>query len=115
MTNSKPTHPEWLTIPTEPTLKKYGLNLDEYLAIAKRQGYKCPICGNLLHKTVHIEHEHVKGWKKMPPESRKMYVRGLVDWFCNKFYITRGITIQRARNVVRYLEEYEKRKLDEKR
>lgn len=46
----------------------------------------------------------------MPPEQRKLYVRGLVDWYCNHYYLGKGITIERAKNVVTYLEDFEKRK-----
>lgn len=106
----KPIPPDWLTIPTEATLRKYGLDKQDYLAIAERQGYSCPICGNPLARRTNIEHEHVKGWKDFPAHLRKLFVRGLTCWVCNHYYLGRGITLEKARNVVRYLEEYEKRK-----
>lgn len=104
------TVPDWLTIPSPATLKKYGLDIQDYLTIAERQGYCCPICGNELRKRTNIEHEHVKGWKDFPPDLRKMFVRGLTCWVCNHYYLGRGISLEKARNVVKYLEEYEKRK-----
>lgn len=93
--------------PKPPTLRRYGLSLDEWRAMAERQGYVCFVCekepstGRLC-----IDHFHVKGWKKMPPEERKKYVRGLLCWFCNHSYVGRGITVAKARRVVAYLEAF---------
>ena len=105
-----PAHPEWLTIPSDATLKKYGLDKQDYLAIVERQGYKCPICGNELRKRVNIDHFHVEGWKDMPPNLRRLYVRGCLCWFDNFYAMFKGITIEKARNIVKYLEDFEKRK-----
>jgi len=96
--------------PSQATLKKYGLSADEYAEIYVLQGGKCPICGNVLSKTTNIDHFHTPNWKKMPPEVRKLYVRGIVDWFCNKNYLAKGITVERSKNVTSYLEKFEKRK-----
>jgi hypothetical protein len=46
----------------------------------------------------------------MLPEEKKNHVRGLADWICNYRILTRGVTLKRLRNAVRYLEEYEERK-----
>lgn len=96
--------------PSKATLSKYGLSEPEWLVIAEKQKGACYICekepstGRLC-----IDHEHVKGWKKMPPEKRKLYVRGLLCWVCNHYYVGRGISIFKAKNVVKYLEEYDTR------
>lgn len=66
---------------------------------------KSPSTGRLC-----IDHEHAPGWKKMPDEERKRYVRGLLCWWCNSAYLARGITIFKAENVVEYLKQYEERK-----
>ncbi len=105
-----PTPPDWLTIPSPATLKKYGLDKHDYLTIAERQNYCCPICENELRKRSNIDHFHVKNWKKMPPEVRKLYVRGVTCWVCNHYYLGRAITVQKAQNVLKYLEEFEKRR-----
>ena len=102
--------PNWLTIPTEITLKKYGLTRSEYLDIAERQNFLCPICKNRLEKQVNIDHFHVANWKKYPANIRKLYVRGITDWWCNKTYLGKGITIEKSRNVTTYLEAFEQRK-----
>jgi len=43
----------------------------------------------------------------MPPEEKKKYVRGIACFICNYRLLTRGVTLERLRNAVRYLEEYE--------
>lgn len=117
-------------VPSEATLKKYGLSEPEWRAILEAQGGVCAICekepnppkahpergGRLC-----IDHEHVyvpvpgkktkTPWKKLPPEQRKLYVRGLLCWTCNHYYAGRGITITKSKNVTLYLEEYERKKL----
>ena len=97
-------------VPKDATLKRYGLTLSEWEGIWRRQGEVCPICkkspptGN-----AHIDHAHVKRWKEMKPEERKRYVRGVICAFCNMRVITKAINLEKARNLVVYLEEYEKR------
>jgi hypothetical protein len=93
--------------PSAPTLKKYGLTEADWWRILESQGAVCCIC-KLVPSTgrLVIDHEHVKGWKKMPDAQRKLYVRGLLCWFCNHVYVGRGITIAKAQNVVVYLEQY---------
>jgi hypothetical protein len=93
--------------PKPATLKKYGITEAEWLEMLEGQGNVCAICnkeppsGRLC-----IDHEHCKGWRKMKPELRRTFVRGILCWTCNHYYVGRGITIQKARNVVAYLEAY---------
>lgn len=96
--------------PKPETLAKYGLSVEEFRALCESQGSVCAVCGK-LPKTgrLCIDHEHVVRWKHLKPEARKTYVRGLLCFFCNRYYVGRSITIQKARNVVRYLEEHERR------
>lgn len=96
--------------PSLATLKRYGLSLTEWKDIITRQGYRCPICKRPLEKTTNIEHLHVKNWKKYPANIRKLYVRGVTDWLCNHYYLGKGITLERAKNVVEYLDAFEKRR-----
>ena len=78
--------------------------------MADRQGHVCFVCrlpptkGRLC-----IDHEHIKGWKKMPPEKRKLYCRGLLCFFCNTRLLGRSINIAKAKNVLLYLEEHRDR------
>lgn len=98
--------------PSRPTLKKYGLTYEDWRYIAYRQGYRCGVCGEERERLV-IDHEHVRGWKAMPPEERRKYVRGLTCWYCNHAYLGRGITIEKARGVLNYLLAYADRRLRE--
>lgn len=71
------------------------------------QGGVCFVCHQLPKSgRLHIDHEHVKKWKKLPPDQRKRYVRGLLCFRCNVSFVGRGVTVERARNVVSYLENY---------
>lgn len=98
--------------PTKQTLRKYGLDYTEWVDIGlSRPGFGlCQVCGKIpASKILHIDHEHVRGWKKMPPSERKKYVRGLLCYTCNRFHLSRGMTRQKALSIAKYLEEYEKR------
>lgn len=98
-------------VPTPATLKRYGLSARRWLKILKRQGGVCAVCKKLpKNGRLCTDHEHVKGWKKMPPEERRKYVRGMLCFFCNHYYVGRSITVQKAENVLSYLQRYEKRK-----
>lgn len=102
--------------PAKSTLKRYGLTEAEFDAILDRQGGVCPICGRVpgrSKKTGRIrwatDHDHVRGWKDMPPEKRKHYVRGITCWVCNRWYLSRGITAEKAANIAKYLIDYANR------
>jgi hypothetical protein len=87
-----------------PTLKKYGLSLAEWSALAARQGGVCAICRKLpTTGRLVIDHLHAKGWKKMEPDRRKTYVRGLLCWFCNYYLVRKGVTPARAHGAGNYL------------
>ena len=92
--------------PTPATLKKYGLTIGEWMTMWHKHNGNCHVCLK-PSKRLNIEHEHVKGWKKMPPDERKKYVRGLACYICNNRILTKGVTLERLRNAVKYLEEYE--------
>lgn len=102
--------PANVTVPTLPTLRKYGLDEEAWAAIGDRQDWVCP-CGRFPGKgTFRIDHEHVKGWKTMAPADRTRYVRGLVCWTCNFFQLAKGVTSARLRALADYLDEYERRR-----
>lgn len=78
--------------------------------MAEQQGWACYVCRQVPKKgRLCIDHFHVRGWKKMPAEQRKRYVRGLLCWTCNHYYLGRGITTAKARRVVQYLESFEQK------
>lgn len=113
----KPAQPtSRIEVPSKATLAKYGLNEGQWRAILVRQKFVCAVCQKSPSKgRLCIDHEHVKGWKKMPAEQRRLYVRGLLCWFCNHYYLSRAITIAKAENVVAYLKAYEERHPGKKR
>lgn len=98
-------------VPSKATLAKYGLTEADWRLLLEKQGGVCAVCKTEPKKgRLCIDHEHVKGWSKMPPEQRKLYVRGLLDWFCNHYYVGRCITVAKAQGVVDYLKEYDLRR-----
>lgn len=98
-----------MSLPSKATLKKYGLTPEDWKHLYEEQNGLCPICEKALDTRVCVDHYHARGYKKMPPEQRKLYVRGLTHWWCNKTFLGRGITVQRARNAADYLERFENR------
>lgn len=105
-----------LSVPTSATLKRYGLTLEDWREILDRQGGVCAICKKLPGPAKNtgkirmvIDHEHVRGWKNMPPAKRKLYVRGLCCWWCNASYLGRSITAEKARNMAVYLDQHAER------
>jgi len=96
-----------LLTPSKATLKKYGLTEDAWRTIADAQGHACFVCEQEPTKgRLCIDHDHVKGWSKMPPELRARYVRGILCFRCNTTYVGRSITVRRAQRVVEYLTQY---------
>jgi len=93
-----------MILPRPATLKKYGLTLEDWLELYRLQGGRCPVCGNELKGRTNIDHFHVRQWNKKSAEERKKYVRGILCFFCNKYYLGRGVTIERLKNAVAYLE-----------
>jgi recombination endonuclease VII len=95
-----------ITAPSAKTLAKYGLSEEEWWALLARQDGVCAVCRKVPNGRFCIDHDHVKGWKKMPPEKRKQHLRGLLCWFCNHTYVGRAITVAKSRNVTAYLEQH---------
>lgn len=97
-------------VPKPETLKKYGLTEAEWLAILESQGGVCAICSKLPPSgRLVVDHEHVVRWKHLKPEARKLYIRGVLCWVCNHYYLGRSMNLQKAKNVVRYLEEHQRK------
>lgn len=98
-------------VPTDKTLRRYGGTVDAWKAIIDRQGGVCPVCGRLptTGRGV-IDHEHVRGWRSLPPDRRWNYVRGVTCWRCNHAFLARGMTPERAQNIMKYLQDYNERK-----
>ena len=98
--------------PSAATLARYGISLDEwYDHIPVVAGVRvCRVCetpprtGRFV-----VDHAHVPGWKEMPPETRKRYVRGVICTTCNHYILTRYGTPLKHRNAAAYLEAYKER------
>jgi hypothetical protein len=96
--------------PIPATLRKYGLTLDEWVTILALQGNVCPICGKVPSSgRFVIDHEHKRNYKKLSLEQRKKAVRGITCFYCNRYYLSKGITIKKAQNIVQYLQDYQSR------
>lgn len=93
--------------PTKATLAKYGMSEADWLRLARSQNGACGACGQIpISGRLNIDHEHIRGWKKMPPDERKGYVRGLLCYMCNSMYCSRGMTVAKAEGVAKYLTRY---------
>lgn len=97
--------------PKPATLKKYGLALEAWRVVADAQGHCCAVCRQAPTRgRLCMDHEHVKGYKKMRPEEKVLYFRGLLCFRCNTTWVGRSITIERSQNVTAYLQAYEIRR-----
>lgn len=97
-------------MPTKQTLNRYGLTEEEWYELYFKYGGACHICKKVPNGRLCVDHEHIRGWKKMPSSERKRYVRGLLCYVCNSRILTRGVTIEKLENAVAYLKEWEKMK-----
>ena len=100
--------PQEARVPTKGTLRKYGLNEADWRAILDAQGGGCGVCGGVpASGTLHIDHEHARGWRTMAPADRRTFVRGLLCWWDNGVLLRRGASPTRLRAAADYLEKYE--------
>lgn len=99
-----------IIVPAQRTLDRYGLTQEEWLNLLERQGWCCPICRR--HRGVQwvTDHEHVRGWAKMPADQRKRYVRGILCRHCNWKIVHSRLQAEQARRIAVYLEAYEERR-----
>lgn len=98
-----------VTPPSERTCARYGMDVDGWLALAAAQNWVCPICLR-KKRTYNIDHEHVPGWGKMPPEQRRRYVRGLLCVHCNWKVVHSRLSAVQAQRIAAYLAAYEERR-----
>lgn len=67
--------------------KRFGITLEEYNQMFIKQKGCCGICErhqSEFKKALDVDHEHVEGYNKMPPEEKRKYVRGLLCNSCNR-------------------------------
>lgn len=91
------------------TLRRYGLTELEWLELLADQGWRCPICLRRVTQYV-TDHEHVKGWKALPPSERKRYVRGVLCVYDNYKVVPSKMTAEEAARMVLYIRQYEERR-----
>ena len=102
-----------LTVPSTKTLDKYGLSRLDWISLAMRQGGVCGVCGKLPESgRLNVDHDHVRGYKKMSQVQKRLYVRGLLCYVCNKFFAMRGMTEEKACKLVKYLASYAERRVN---
>lgn len=96
---------------SDATCAKYGGTRLLWLRMLARQGWRCPVCTRVPKNGRFVtDHEHVRGWKNLPDDERWRYVRGITCWTCNRYLLARDISVDVARNVVKYLTAYERRR-----
>lgn len=97
--------------PHPATHAKYGFTAEEWREGMEKQDWKCGACRKRpVSGRLNYDHAHVRGWKKMPPEERKKYVRGWLCFMCNTHRLSRGATAENLRGAADYLEKYEARR-----
>lgn len=100
-----------IKVPKPATLAKYGLTAEEWLAILERQGGKCAICGVVpANGRLVTDHEHVRGFRRLPKSQRAQYVRGILCNFCNWRVVRKGMTVDRLYYGAMYLNDYKARR-----
>jgi hypothetical protein len=95
---------------TESYLRRtYGLTLKRYTNMMVAQDGRCAVCRRQFgpHLRANVDHRHVPGYKKLLPEEKKKYVRGILCFQCNKFKVGRHTTAT-AKQIYDYLRKAEK-------
>lgn len=75
--------------------RRYGITLDQYRDLLKKQGGRCAVCRQLKKRTLHVDHDHGTG-----------EVRGLLCDHCNRLLGFLGDTLPKMRKRVAVLEAY---------
>lgn len=98
-----------LVIRTKPeTLAKYGMRPEDFERLLEMQGGTCAVCKRLPPSgRLVVDHYHAKGWKGMSANDRRLHVRGLLCYNDNTHHCRKGITIEKAESIVRYLRDFE--------
>jgi transposase-like protein len=99
-----------LKVVTPKTCAKYGITQEEWLELLAAQGWRCAVCHRHRGVTFTTDHEHVPGWRKMPPEQRRRYVRGVLCTHCNYRVVHSNLSARQAQRIADYLTLYEARR-----
>jgi hypothetical protein len=93
----------------------YGLSPEQFDAILKAQGGGCAICKFIPgpdDRALDIDHRHVDGWKEMPPEERRLYVRGMLCDRCNVGLGLFDDKVETLHEAISYLKKWERCDID---
>lgn len=60
----------------------YGITLKEWEEMFKKQGECCAVCKGRYPRMC-VDHLHQKGFKRMSPEEKRKYIRGICCFLCN--------------------------------
>ncbi len=64
----------------------YGLTPEQYYALLGEQNGLCKCCKMINDGSrLNVDHKHVEGYSKLPPEEKAKLVRGLLCNACNLF------------------------------
>jgi hypothetical protein len=92
-----------MKVPSKRTLAKYGLSEYDFRMLYLRDGGLCGVCDEYLERgRVFIDHEHVRGFTRMPPAEKRKHVRGLLHYQCNRYLVAKN-TLDTIDMVVTYL------------
>ncbi len=93
--------------------KTYGITISDYIMILNAQGGVCACCGKLPGSgRLCVDHLHVLGFKKMSPDDKRKYVRGICCFMCNTSFKSIEKTKDGKRNrehlegIIRYFSKY---------
>ena len=99
--------------PSRATLKKYGMTEALWKQKYIMQAGLCGLCEKPLDgKPINIDHQHVRKWKKLMPERRRLYVRSLLHSACNRWLLGPcrfGFKAEHYRMAADYLERWASR------
>ena len=63
----------------------YGIREHEFVSILEAQGGVCFITGKpKVNLNLNVDHQHIRGFKAMPPEQKRLYVRGVLHHQANR-------------------------------
>lgn len=100
--------PSLIRVPKLRTLKRYGLTMADWRALLKKQNGVCALCLTVPKcKMLCVDHEHIRGFRKMKPVDRRKFVRGLLCAHCNHRLVNRYITLAVIKSIESYLQRYE--------
>ncbi len=85
--------------------EEYGITKGQYELMYDAREGKCDLCER-WYPVLHVDHRHVPGYKKLPPEKKILEVRGLLCYRHNKFTIGSLEIDKDARKILNNVNHY---------